>query len=406
MSDKGAAPMGRATVEHALATLRDERDRISASLLDLEQHHGHRLLKGARLSGGTRDRWERAQAALTFLWRLFDAYQGVLEEATELQRRRPSEATLRRLTELLTGPSVEVPRDEITLRRRTLLGPDRERCTLQEAKERMTEAYREVTELVSAVDAAWEALLEPLEAAEREWREAVRLAQSLGEGRDAELDRLGRELAATGQLVRTDPLALVENGRADAERIESLRAGLAAVREGLAEAARLRAEYDERVAALEAGLSTLAQAVAAARSAYRTVQVKIADPGVPEPADPGPVLRERLDALPALRAAGRWSDLAARMAELETNIAGAVEQAERARALSTGLLERRDELRGRLDAYRVKAARLGFAEHDELARLHEQARALLWTAPCDLRRATVALTRYQRALRSLETGTD
>ncbi|MBA9002397.1 hypothetical protein [Thermomonospora cellulosilytica] len=402
--------MSREAVDHALATLHDERERISASLLDLENHHGHRLLKGARLTGGTRDSWERAQAALTFLWRLFDAYQNVcqdvLDKAAGLGRRRPNEATLRELTDLLTGPSVESPHGEIPLRRRTLLGPARERYTLDEAKERMTAAYQEVIELVSAVDAAWEALLGPLDAAEEEWRETVRLAQSLGEGRNAELDRIGRELAAAGQTVRTDPLALVRDGRADPGRIETLREDLAAVRGSLAEAARLRAGYDGRVAALEAGLGALAQAVADARSAHRTVQVKIADPGVPEPADPVPVLRERLDSLAALRAAGRWPDLAARLAELEAGVAGAREQAERARALSAGLLERRDELRGRLDAYRVKAARLGFAEHDELARLQERARALLWTAPCDLRQATVVLAEYQRVLRSLETGTD
>lgn len=406
MKNKGTAPMGRTAIGHALATLRDERDRIFAALLDLEQHHGHRLLKGARLTGETRDRWERAQAALAFLWGLFDAYQGVLDKAAGLQRRRPEEAVLRELTELLTGPSVESPHEEIPLRQRTLLGPDRRRYTLDEAKERMTGAYREVIELVSTVDAAWETLLGPLEAAERQWREAVRLAQSLGGGRNAELDRLGRELAAAGQVIRTDPLALVEDGRTDPGRIEELRKDLAAVRDDLVAAARLRTEYDERVAALEAGLSTLARAVAAARDAYRAVRVKIVDPGVPEPADPGPVLRERLDALPALRAAGRWSDLAARLVELEESIGGAVQRAEHARALSVGLLERRDELRGRLDAYRVKAARLGFAEHAELARLQEQARALLWTAPCDLRRATVALAGYQRTLRSLETGTD
>ncbi|OLT24043.1 hypothetical protein BJF79_45530 [Actinomadura sp. CNU-125] len=70
------------------------------------------------------------------------------------------------------------------------------------------------------------------------------------------------------------------------------------------------------------------------------------------------------------------------------------------------MLERRDELRGRLDAYRVKAARLGLAEDDATAGLYEKARALLWTSPCDLREATVALSEFQRAVAAREKGAD
>ncbi|SEG89818.1 hypothetical protein SAMN04489712_12476 [Thermomonospora echinospora] len=400
--------MSREAVDHALKTLREDRDRISANLLDLENHHGYRLLKGARLAGPTRRRWDDVTARLTLLWRLFDAYQRILDEAGQVRDRqtRPGEATLRELTALLSGPSVELPLDEVPLERRTLLGPTSERLTLAEAVGRMTAAYDEAIGLISAVDAAWETLLGPLDAAEEEWREAARLARSLAAGRDAELDRIGRELAAAGQLVRTDPLALVRDGRADTARLDAVRADLAKVRDVLVEAVRVREEYDRRVGGIESALTRLGEVLAQARDAYRTVQVKIASPGVDEPADPTPVLRERLAALAGLRDAGRWPELAGRVAALEGAVAAALEQAERSRRLIGGLLERRDELRGRLDAYRVKAARLGFAEHDELTRLQEQARELLWTAPCDLQRSTVVLAQYQRVLRSLETGTD
>ncbi|MEV4679013.1 hypothetical protein AB0K34_45840, partial [Actinomadura sp. NPDC049382] len=71
-----------------------------------------------------------------------------------------------------------------------------------------------------------------------------------------------------------------------------------------------------------------------------------------------------------------------------------------------GLLDRREELRGRLEAYRAKAARLGHAEDAELARIYEQARELLWTSPCDLRKATVSLSGYQRAIMSRAKGAE
>ena len=64
----------------------------------------------------------------------------------------------------------------------------------------------------------------------------------------------------------------------------------------------------------------------------------------------------------------------------------------------TGLLERRTELRGRLEAYRAKATARGHAEDLELAALHRVAHDVLYTAPCDLPEATRAVGRYQQAV--------
>ena len=72
------------------------------------------------------------------------------------------------------------------------------------------------------------------------------------------------------------------------------------------------------------------------------------------------------------------------------------EHATRLRESADGLLARRDELRGRLDAYRAKAAAKGLAENDELTSRYEQARALLFAAPCDLRGSTRAVFAYQQ----------
>ncbi|HEX6345548.1 hypothetical protein [Umezawaea sp.] len=67
----------------------------------------------------------------------------------------------------------------------------------------------------------------------------------------------------------------------------------------------------------------------------------------------------------------------------------------------TGLLDRRTELRGRLEAYRAKATRLGHAEDAALAAVHRAAHDVLFTAPCDLPEATRAVGRYQQAVLDL-----
>jgi len=61
-------------------------------------------------------------------------------------------------------------------------------------------------------------------------------------------------------------------------------------------------------------------------------------------------------------------------------------------------MARRDELRGLLGAYKAKAARLGAAEDFGLAQRYDQARDLLWTAPCDLAAAEAAVAGYQQAV--------
>jgi hypothetical protein len=396
--------MSREGIDHALGHLRDEKDRISTALLDLEGHDGTRLLKGARLAGQTWRRWEDARAVIALVWRLYDAYQRVLGEAAELRERhaRPGSAVLVELTGLLTGESVEVPGGEIPLERRTLLGAARERITLDEAVEQMSAGYAAAAEVIAAADAAWTALLVPLEDVEESWRETAVLAQDLDGARHPELDRLGRELSAVGHVARTDPLSLVQDGRVDTARLDRLRESMAALRASLEEAVRLREGHEQRLAEVAASIAEVEAAEREAREARAAAAGKIAAVRVPEPPALGTGLRHRLADLDALRAAGRWSDLAARAAELDRAAAAALERARDNARLSTGLLDRRGELRGRLEAYRAKAARLGLAEDERLTALYGRARELLWSAPCDLRGSTAAVAEYQSAIKASE----
>ncbi|MFI0450575.1 hypothetical protein [Actinomadura sp. 6N118] len=400
--------MNRDDVDRALRSLRDEKERISLALLDLEGHQGHRLLNGAAVTGETARRQAELQSRMTMLWSLFDHYGGTLAAAEELRARhsRPGQAQLAELTRLLTGPSVELPVEEVPIERRTLLSsPTGEKLTLGEVVQRMTPLFEEAAQMVAAVDAVWSELLAALAQVEADRRTVHELAASLG-GPDPELDRIGRELDGLAAAVRTDPLSFEQGGHVDISRLQAAGTGLIELRRRLGEAAAFRDDSDTRIARAAAAVDQVRQAEAAAREARDQVLIKIASPVLPDLAARSAALADRLSALRVLRDARRWSDLAERVGDLERAAATAFQQARNDHALITGLLDRREELRGRLDAYRVKAARLGLAEDAELTRRYQEARELLWTSPCDLRKATVTLSGYQQAISSRAKGSD
>ncbi len=394
-------------VDRALGRRRDERDRISGDLLDLEAHPGHRLLKGAELSGETQRRWAEAQARLATLWWLFDAYGRVIDRAVALRGGRddPGKGELAELTALLTGPSIELKAEDVPVERRSLISASGvERLTLDEVVARMDQAYQEVAQVVAGADAAWTALLPAVEQADAALRDAERSLQALGGG-DPELERLSLDLADVRQAVRGDPLSFAaapapQGGTPtfDTARIDRVAAAIAARRDVLRQAAAVRAEFEARVRELTERVDGVRAAEDAVRAARDEVLAKIADPVLPTPPDQAAALGDRLASLTALRDRHAWTDLARHLADLDRALADALRQAHEAAAATTALIDRRDELRGRLDAYRAKALRLGRAENSELIRLYRHARDLLWTAPCDLRQATRAVAGYRRVL--------
>lgn len=104
---------------------------------------------------------------------------------------------------------------------------------------------------------------------------------------------------------------------------------------------------------------------------------------VPNPAALGPVPSDRA-ALDAYRV------------RLE-RVAAAMDVAETAYAAP---LAARDELRGRLQAFGAKATAIGRASDPSVGAAYEAARAVLWSAPCDLDEARRLVADYQQLLRS------
>ncbi|NKQ52742.1 hypothetical protein HFP15_07590 [Amycolatopsis sp. K13G38] len=380
--------------DRALAELGEDSDRMADALVAMDSHPGNQLLAGATLTGVTLRRWSEASAAMSVLWQQFSMHRALVDQARQVRERksRPGPAELAELTELLTGPVVELNAEQVPIERRGLTGPAVvvERVTLSELVGTMKTAYAKVTEVLAAAEKAWDRTIERLEPLDADLRAARALAESLGVDEPA-LARFATELAELRAGALSDPLGSEPDPA-------PVRASLAKTRAGLDDLAAARDSFAERKEGIEASVAETADIDARASAVFATVREKIANPGLPVVEEQAAVLRNRVAQLPALWRAQDWKALSANLESLERDAGRALAEARTRLELGTGLLDRRLELRGRLEAYRAKARQLGYVEDLDLGTLHQRAHDLLYTSPCDLRAATVAVNRYQQAL--------
>ena len=397
--------------DRELNRLTTEGNRIADALVTLENHPGYRFLQGAALSGRTVTLWDEARSDVALLYQRFDSYRGILAKAQEIRTRRNRLSTtdLAELTTLLRGSAVELGTEEIPLGKRNLTGPATitHRMTLAELVAGMDTSFQRVTDIAVATDEVWSAMVRVLDPLDERMDDARELVASLGLGeiRDplfVEVDDIGTALADLRSRAFGDPLALYRgepgSGRPDLTDAEALQRRLTAVRDRLAALAAVRAQYDDKVARAATAIDGVATAEADAKAAYELVLEKIASPAIAPVPDGTPPLRARLAGLASLVAAHEWGFVVDELAALAKDTEQARARAAEVRDTATALLDRRSELRGRLDAYKVKAARLRLAEDAELSAHYQEAYGLLWTVPCDLRAATRALNRYQQAI--------
>ena len=161
----------------------------------------------------------------------------------------------------------------------------------------------------------------------------------------------------------------------------------------------LRAEPEARIAAAAGAVSVARGAWQDAMTARERAAVRIAATLPPVPELPG--LGDRVAALDGLRRAEHWTQLAAELDAIQQQAAAAAERSWAAERSAVALVDRRDELRGLLDACRARAARLGALEDTDLEARYAAARQLLWTRPCDLAASADAVTGYQQAVLAL-----
>jgi hypothetical protein len=397
--------MTREQAAAAVAAATAERDIIQANLLDLDSSFGKRMLDGATLTGESRRRWELAGAELAALWEVFNAYQQAVDKAAELLAgaRHLSDQKRSQITSLLNGASVELTRRR-PLWQRDLTETGRADLTLDVAVHEMKRSFAVVAEVVASAERVWNETADGLSEISSQLGAAREVSSGLDDEVTSALAAAEAELGELRNLLNSDPLALWQGQRVDTSRLARLRAQAAAATARADDLVRLRADVRQRISAAGAAIAAAAAACEGAHAARRSTAAKITQESLPLLPPEAADLDVRLATLGKLEAAGRWAQLAAELVTIETEAADARARYRDAELAAAALVGTRDELRGLLDAYKAKADRLGAAEDTELAIRYQQARGLLWAAPCDLPVAAAAVENYQRAILALDEG--
>jgi len=390
------APMSRDEVDFAIVGLVAAHDRISAAMYAVDAHPGLVVLRGEDLRGKTRRIATETLARADVLWSQFAALRSVFDRVKTVrgERSKPGDDELYELTVLLRGPVLPLGPDGMVVED-PLAGAPPNWVTAMGLAQGLERAAAEVIETLDGVQSAYAELADRF----------APLTKTLDRARSA-ADELG--YAATGSDVERLQARLTEatfDAMCDlldaAGPPAALAAEIAAVAARLADLVRLRDAYPDRARRLRDAVDEVAAAEAETGRACAVANEKIANPGLPPAPDGVPALRAHLAQLDQLQREHRWPRLADELSIVERSVAEARERAANLHEAADGLLRRRAELRGRLEAYRARAGRMGLAEHADLAVRHRAAQDLLYTSPCDLPAATRAVVAYQRYLNEL-----
>jgi hypothetical protein len=174
--------------------------------------------------------------------------------------------------------------------------------------------------------------------------------------------------------------------------------GLIAARRDLEELAGLRDNLSARLEEASGLWAELQRTVEVARDTHDEAQLKITSPVIPPAPRLDPDFGRHLDRVRGLAARSEWRAARRELGEWSRTGASLLANARRVATACRLPIDQRDELRGRLDAYRAKANRLGLLEDSRLCELYDRAHGELYSAPTNLTTAEELVRRYQQGL--------
>ncbi|MBW6435468.1 hypothetical protein KZ829_17150 [Actinoplanes hulinensis] len=376
---------------------------ISANLVELDQNPDRQELGRTRLTGRTAAAWSDAGEALAQLWQGHRLLGDVITRARALRGhgdralKRMSDADRAAYQQEVLGHSITLATATVPLAQRGLLGSGQvsTTCTPAELLAGMEAAFTTAVAVVTAAGDAWRRAVPAAADAAAALSRARSLTRQAGAGTlaaEAErlLDEADRLLGDITGTLASDPLgtntAGLDRVRALIARADAERTSATELRESLTQRLRDARGLAAEVDAASRDAAAARDAVAGRFPGHRVATVQ------------GDSLLPDLVAIEALAAAGHWALISPRLSAWARQARQRLTDLRDARARNAHLLAERNELRGRLDAYRAKALSRGLGEDPGLGPLAETARDALFSAPCDLTTARAAVDAYQDAL--------
>jgi len=353
---------------------------IAANLVDLDDNPHRKELDKTRLAGRTATAWADATDALTELWDGYRMLTELIAKARGLRdQKRFNDRERAEFVHLVLGKSVTLSTTTVPLAQRGLLGTGQisTTCSPAELLSAMEAEFATATTVVTRAGEVWQRLLPAAADLAAGLDNVRRLTREAGGG-TATLDEADRRLGAFTAALASDPLGVDEwaldgvrdlIARADAERTS---------------AAELRKELSRRLAETHQLAGMIAVARRAAEVARDAAQGRFPDSEIA--AVPHSALLPDLAALDALAAAGQWALIGPRISDFTRRAREHLAALTTAAAHNTALLTSRNEMRGRLDAYRAKALRRGLGEDPQLTPLadHGGPTRTIWPAPSSI----------------------
>lgn len=364
----------------AAASLRAGVSQLADTLLRIDTSPELSLVRDrGQLRGRSAARAAEASALLEGLWLRFPA----LKEAADKAEQAIAAG------DHATAAGVVHDTDAVRLPDGSTTSASRLLAVLEDEAAQAEKAVRELA-------TAWRNVLPRLDAMTTQLQKATAMAADLGIAHDPELAAARTVVDDLAATATADPLGVAFDR---AEQQVTL-----AVAQ-MEELARTRATIGSDLEAAEARLEELARLIEAGAGAREAAETRIVDPrGLVDPLDPALLdqgdlaLRPWLARLRAQAAAGAWP-AAAKGLEQWRDAAGEVHaRAASVAATNRAPLERRNDLRGLLEAYRAKAAAMGLAEDPALTRLYRAAREALYAYRCDVRQAEARVREYGQAI--------
>ncbi len=394
-------------IDQLLADWKKKVDIIGQNLMDLYELPTYQRLAGtvgfpkAQLTGITQARVTQALETIGELFQFFSLLMTTVKQATELRKQVSwflgSEQKVHQLAELLTGKSIQLPTIQTPLAQRGLLSATESSNSIapEQLLRMMTKEFTLAKNVIIAVDEVWLRLEPILADTEDEIGSLQKLAESLGVSSLNELSAARQKLASLRANINSDPLGVSAdfNGEINPviKRVKSILEVLVKQQSQLRD--NITQAYDLLNKLVEQHLQ------ASAAFAERTEKIsEYSREQTPLDGDKIEALSQWLTRLETKFAEGLLNPVSVGLGNWTAKVKEyiAVEQA--AYAANNAPLEMRKELRGRLEALKVKAMARGLAEDTTLTQLAQQAKELLYSRPTPLAKAAELVSQYEKRL--------